>query len=227
MAVESAAGPESDGVTVRPEILSDRVKGDIEIPRSALGGHSHDGGGTGDLSGIGVLQLAFGGHNPAEKGSRLLGRQSLLHLSVEACLDGRRIVAINRLNEFVGRLGERRAEAGADASAAASVMSSPAILPEGFQGDFEIPSSASAVTRTMAVGPVTCVVPLPLTCLWRLQVPGKREWPCRAETPAAFSVVACLNGARRVIAVDGLDQFLRGFEEAVGVVVGGPENGSQ
>ena len=32
---------------------------------------------------------------------------------------------------------------------------------------------------------------------------------------------------RRVITVDGLDQFLRGFEEAILVIAGGPERGSQ
>src|SRR4051812_12253735 len=81
--------------------LLGRVEGDFEIPRSALGRHSHDGGEAGDLWRAGSLQLAGGGHKSAEKGSGLLGRQSLPHLSVEACLDGRRIVAIDRLNEFV------------------------------------------------------------------------------------------------------------------------------
>src|SRR5262249_21751559 len=72
--------------------LVGRVEGDFEIPRSALGGHSHDGGGAGDLRDAGVFQLAFGGHKSAEKGSGLVARECLLHLSVEACLDGRRIV---------------------------------------------------------------------------------------------------------------------------------------
>ena len=51
------------------------------------------------------------------------------------------------------------AEAGADASAAASVMSSPAILPEGFRLILKSQAPRSAVTRTMAVGPVTCGAP--------------------------------------------------------------------
>ena len=106
-AVESAAEPEPGGVTDRPEILSDasRVILKSQAPR---GGHSHDGGGAGDLRDAGIFQLAGGGHKSAKKGNGLVGRKGLLHLRVEACLDGRRIVAIDRLNEFVGHLGEAR-----------------------------------------------------------------------------------------------------------------------
>ena len=52
------------------------------VQGSALGRHSHDGGGAGDSRDAGVFQRAFGGHKSAEEGSGLVGREGLLHPSV-------------------------------------------------------------------------------------------------------------------------------------------------
>ena len=60
---------------------------------------------------------------------------------------------------LLATLVNRWAEAGADALAAASVMYSPAIWPAGFRLILKSQAPRSAVTRTMAVGPVTCGAP--------------------------------------------------------------------
>src|SRR5712671_2624685 len=86
-AVESAAGSEAAGVTDSSEILSDASSVILKsnAPRSAVTR-------TCDLWRIGLLYLARGGYDYAEKRSGLVGRHGLLHLSVVDCLDGRRIV---------------------------------------------------------------------------------------------------------------------------------------
>ena len=71
-------------------------------------------------------------------------------------------------------------------SAAAGVTYSPEILSDASSVILKSKAPRSAVTRTMAVGPVTCGAPaffnLPT---WPKQVRGKREWPYRAARPAA------------------------------------------